>query len=126
MPWLVCAQSSRLDRPFPTSGILINTDVYLLDVLAGTDIGGSVRIPAAFCGVYGFKPTPQRLTLKGLAAGSTLKYRGNDAIRPTAGPIGKVIDGIYVAPCHPSGLLRSLCGGLCGDDASTTEPESLC
>lgn len=32
----------------------------------GSDDGGSVRLPAAFLGIYGFKPTPMRVSYKGV------------------------------------------------------------
>ncbi len=37
----------------------------LVDFAIGTDCGGSVRLPASFCGIYGFRPSHGRIALDG-------------------------------------------------------------
>ncbi|KAF2623063.1 amidase [Macroventuria anomochaeta] len=49
----------------------------------GGDIGGSIRVPAAHCGIYGFKPSAQRLPI----AGGTDHMVGRESILATNGPM---------------------------------------
>lgn len=40
-----------------SSGAAVSVALNEVDFALGTDTGGSIRVPAAWCGVYGFKPT---------------------------------------------------------------------
>ncbi|GAB7355844.1 hypothetical protein MBLNU459_g6506t1 [Dothideomycetes sp. NU459] len=56
----------------------------------GTDIGGSIRSPAANNGVFGLRPTSYRLPLTGLAA----TMLGQEHIVATIGPLSTSLSGI--------------------------------
>ena len=62
-------------------GALIAMRGSLLGI--GGDIGGSVRVPAANCGIYGFKPTAKRLGVSGMKAA----MGGGEGILATFGPL---------------------------------------
>ncbi|KAK8052388.1 amidase [Apiospora rasikravindrae] len=56
----------------------------------GTDIGGSIRSPAANNGIFGFKPTSERLPTLGWSA----PMEGCEAILGTIGPLSTSLEGI--------------------------------
>lgn len=51
----------------------------------GTDIGGSIRIPAHFCGICGFKPTLDRWSNRG----SQTAVPGQELVRAQMGPLAR-------------------------------------
>jgi amidase len=49
-----------------SSGSAAAVAAGLVDTAIGTDTGGSVRVPASFCGLYGIRPTHGRLNVRGM------------------------------------------------------------
>ena len=73
------------------SAVALATD--MLPVCTGSDTGGSLRIPAAMCGVVGFRPSPGMVAVERRAMGWT----------PISvlGPMGRTRRRRLPALCHP-------------------------
>lgn len=83
-----------------SSGSAAAMAAEMCDFALGSDTGGSVRIPAAFCGLYGIRPTHGRVDLTGgremAPSLDTAGWFANDAaLFKTVGPV--VLDDQTVA-----------------------------
>ena len=102
-----------------SSGSAVAVALGICAVAVGTDTGGSVRIPAALCGVVGYKPTLNLLPLAGvLPLAPTLDHIGIlgfcvDDVRQVASAIA----GLEIGPARQPRRLGVLRGTLAGMDS---------
>ncbi|MDL2403651.1 amidase [Rhizobium mayense] len=86
----------------------------LLPLALGSDTGGSIRIPSAFCGTAGIKPTRDRVSTKGaFALASSLDHVGPMA--QTAADLSlalAVLDGTYRPGMKDQGPNPKMLAGL--------------
>jgi aspartyl-tRNA(Asn)/glutamyl-tRNA(Gln) amidotransferase subunit A len=78
-----------------SSGAAVSVADRMAVAALGTDTGGSVRIPAAVCGIVGFKPTARRVPIDGVVPLST----SLDSIGPLANSIEccAIVDAVFAA-----------------------------
>src|SRR5438034_6495912 len=90
------------------------------DTALGTDTGGSVRVPASFCGLYGIRPTHGRLDLTGMMpqapTSDTTGWFARDA--DTFARVSTVMLGEAIPDALPQRLL------LAGDAFAFAEPDT--
>lgn len=86
-----------------SSGSAVTVAARLADFSLGTDTGGSVRVPSAYCGIYGIRPTHGAIPMDGVVplapSFDTVGWMANDA--ETLRHVGEVLIK------HPSGSSSS-------------------
>lgn len=63
----------------------------------GSDIGGSIRTPAAFCGIYGHKPTLDIVNMTGHLPGGMQTPAGFSTLLACAGPMARTAEDLEAA-----------------------------
>lgn len=90
-----------------SSGSAVAVSASAVPVALGTDTGGSVRIPAALCGIYGFKPTQGRIpTLGTVPLGPSQDCIGLMAQEPEL--LRQVFDAIALPPAIAARAARRI------------------
>ncbi|XP_046938312.1 vitamin D3 hydroxylase-associated protein-like [Lynx rufus] len=56
----------------------------------GTDTAGSIRVPASFCGICGFRTTGYRLSLSGVSSA----VKGKKSVTTVAGPMARDVESL--------------------------------
>ncbi|MDB5765924.1 MAG: Asp-tRNAAsn/Glu-tRNAGln amidotransferase subunit-related amidase [Collimonas fungivorans] len=89
-----------------SSGAAVSVSDAMAVAAIGSDTGGSIRIPAALCGLTGFKPTARRVSLQGVLPLSTQL----DSIGPIANSVAccatldAILAGEPIVPLQPYSL----------------------
>ncbi|KAK7182854.1 hypothetical protein DPSP01_011982 [Paraphaeosphaeria sporulosa] len=83
----------------------------------GTDIAGSIRIPSLCCGIYGFKPSINRIPYGGQAPFPYPMLRVPGGIAPAAGPLAHSVEDLEL-------FMRTVIGTE-NLNASRYDPQSL-
>lgn len=63
----------------------------------GSDIGGSIRVPCHFCGIYGHKPTLDLVSLRGQQPGGISTPPGFSTLLAVAGPMARSANDLLAA-----------------------------